>query len=117
MWDIESGELLYKLSGHSKPVLSVAISSNTVLSSGNDSKIIQWNLHNGLMEYSFRSDNVNTVGVSFDPSIFAAGKFDLEVREAQDVTCMFKNCSLGVTVIAFSLTGDIWLGIAMTLLC
>ena len=58
IWDVNSGVLIDKLSGHTKNIYKFLISpdGSKICSIGNDKKLIIWNTENGSMSYSLFHD-------------------------------------------------------------
>lgn len=84
LWDLETGELLNILAGHTSSVESIAISSDSQLlaSSSSDTTIKLWNLNTGKLLHTFtgHSGVVSSVALSPDSQILASGSYDKSIK-------------------------------------
>jgi len=87
IWDIESGNELCKLLGHTRSVRSVAISPNNmyVASSSDDYTIRIWDLESGIQKLLIQTnETINSVSFSPDSSKIVSGGFtnqnDFKIR-------------------------------------
>ncbi|MFM6156715.1 MAG: WD40 repeat domain-containing protein, partial [Sphaerospermopsis kisseleviana] len=84
VWDLQTGEILYSLFGHSHWVLSVAISpdGNTLVSGSADQTIKIWNLTNGKLTKTLNGHSswVNAVSISKDGNTIVSGSSDKTIK-------------------------------------
>ncbi|MBD2666220.1 WD40 repeat-containing protein [Richelia sinica FACHB-800] len=84
VWDLQTGEILYSLFGHSHWVLSVAISPdcNTLVSGSADQTIKIWNLTNGKLTKTLNGHSswVNAVSISKDGNTLVSGSSDKTIK-------------------------------------
>ena len=70
LWDVQSGNPLRTLAGHSKPVQSIAIRGSMLASAGRDETVVLWDL-NERKELRKWSANVQSLDLSPDGSLVA----------------------------------------------
>jgi len=84
LWHLDSGELIYTLSGHLDRVSSVAISPDgKILASGSLDKTINlWDLLGGKLIHTLSGhlDRVSSVAISPDGKILASGSWDKTIN-------------------------------------
>ncbi len=65
MYNLESGKLLKKISGHEKKIKSMALFQNLLFSGSEDTTIRVWNMFNGieLKQLNFHTADVNCIKI------------------------------------------------------
>ncbi|MCL1469327.1 WD40 repeat domain-containing protein [Argonema antarcticum] len=84
LWNLETGETIRTLKGHTGPVFSVAISSNgqTLASASEDKTVRLWHLETGelLSTFTGHAEQVNAVVFSPDGQILVSASHDKTIK-------------------------------------
>ena len=84
IWDVRTGKLLSELKGHTGPIISVAISSDSrfVVTASRDGTARIWNAETGVQLKIFRGheNEINVVKISQDGDFIVSGSVDKTAR-------------------------------------
>ncbi|ELS00388.1 WD40 repeat-containing protein [Xenococcus sp. PCC 7305] len=102
VWDLETGELIRTLKGHSSSVRDLAVTGNTLVSADNNNETIKvWNFLTGNLKHSFKSNHYfwfSSIAISEDGSTL--------VSASQDEAIKIRNLKTGrLETIRDSITG------------
>ena len=93
LWDIDTGEELAQLTGHTERINDIAISPDgqTLASCSMDHTVRLWNANTGhpLTKLNGHTSNVEAIAFSSDGSILVSGSSDETIRFWDMHTCKF----------------------------
>lgn len=109
VWDVETGDIVQELDGHSAAVRALAFhpSENRLLSGGDDSRIFLWDVDTGeaVNRYNRHRDSVWSLSFDADGTRFLSGSLDSRVIlwdvEAASVIDIMDAHNTGVRAVAF----------------
>lgn len=115
LWNLETGEIISTLMGHSQSVKSVAFSPNgTILATGSDDQTVKlwdWKNDQEIYTLSGHSHAVKSVAFSPDGQVLASGSWDKTIKLWNIQTGVAEKTLTGhrlqVSAVAFSPTGHI----------
>jgi WD40 repeat protein len=115
LWNLETGEVISTLMGHSQGIKSVVFSPNgTILATGSDDQTVKlWNVSNGqeISTLCGHSHAVKSVAFSPDGQVLASGSWDKTIKLWNIQTGVAEKTLTGhglqVSAVAFSPTGNI----------
>lgn len=115
LWNLETGEIISTLMGHSQSVKSVAFSPNgTILATGSDDQTVKlwdWKNDQEIYTLSGHSHAVKSVAFSPDGQVLASGSWDKAIKLWNIQTGVAEKTLTGhrlqVSAVAFSPTGTI----------
>ncbi len=110
LWKLETGELIYTLSGHSHFIKSVAFSPDgEILATGSDDRTIKlWNVSTGEEICTLLGHDHTVKSVTFHPDgqILASGSWDKTIKlwdiQTRELVCTLTGHQLQVNSVAFS---------------
>lgn len=107
---VEQVDLLHTLSGHSRRVMSVALSADGafVASSSEDKKIKLWDVKSGQEVHTFLMTSIDMMDIAFSPdgSLLASGEAIWDVESKQELYTLERGRQIP-TQVAFSPDGSL----------
>ncbi|WP_445629098.1 WD40 repeat domain-containing protein [Nostoc sp. DSM 114167] len=98
VWNLETGEEILALTGHTKFIMAVAVTPNGkyIISSSGDCTIKVWEINTGQLVFTLtgHTSSVNAVAVTFDSQLVISGSSDTTIK-IWDLNTGNEFCTLG----------------------
>ena len=80
IWDVESGEVIRELKGHTRGIRTLQFDDSKLISGSLDKTIKIWNWHTGACLATIQGHTEGVISVNFDGDVVASGSIDSTVK-------------------------------------